>query len=901
VKRYSFQSNSAIFRIFFTSLLLVLLLLTTLFTKPVSANGLITRYVSTTGSDAGDCTSSDLPCRTIAYAINQYSPLGGDTINIAAGTYYEHNLTPTKSYSFIGAGMNTTVIYGNHENRIFNIQTDNITVSLTDLAIQGGQISGGFGAGINLSAQNSNLSLLRVKVSNNQNQGGFGAGIATWSLSANSTLTMTDCEVSGNVITNSSYHGAGIYLGQHTNANLTNVLISGNATAGYAGAIWAAGDLSITNVTITGNTGKVGGIVTTGGYTFNSLNSTIAGNFLLQDGTVGGIDNNHTAYLKNTIIAGNAGQNCDPSSSWTSQGNNLDSGNTCLFTQITDLHDTDPLLGVLSDNGGLTRTLALAPTSPAIDAGTDTGCPSTDQRGIARPKGIHCDMGAYEAEIPNKFAKSSPANPSTNQPANATLRWAVSAGATKYQYCYDKVDDDVCTWKDNGTASTVTLSGLTANSNYYWHVRAVNANGTTYSNDSPTAFWTFKTGLKPAAFNKSSPASGAINQAINPTLKWTASAGAVRYDYCYDTTNDNTCTAWHSNGTATSKVLSGLTNNKTYYWQVRAVSTFGTTYANGASTAYWSFKTVAKPLAFNKSSPANGASNQPANTTLKWAASTGAIRYEYCIDKTNDNACTSWVSTGTATSKTLSGLTASTTYYWQVRAVNALGTTYANASSTSYWSFKTGGKPAAFNKSSPTNGAASQPANLTLKWAASSGASKYEVCYDTTKDNACSTWVSTGTTASKTLTRLAPNTTYYWQVRAVNSFGTVYANGTSTAYWSFKTGTPPGAFEKISPLNNASNVSTNPTLTWQASPGATRYYYCIDKVNDDTCSQWVYNGKLTSVTLTGLNPAATYYWHVKAYNTFGTVYSNGYSYSWWSFITTDSLEMLIQGNPLDID
>ncbi len=60
--------------------------------------------------------------------------------------------------------------------------------------------------------------------------------------------------------------------------------------------------------------------------------------------------------------------------------------------------NTDPLLGPLANNGGLTQTLALLAGSPAINAATNAGCPSTDQRGITRPQpsGGTCDLGAYE-------------------------------------------------------------------------------------------------------------------------------------------------------------------------------------------------------------------------------------------------------------------------------------------------------------------------------------------------------------------------------------------------------------------------------------------------------------------------------------------------------------------------
>jgi len=59
-----------------------------------------------------------------------------------------------------------------------------------------------------------------------------------------------------------------------------------------------------------------------------------------------------------------------------------------------------PNLGPLADNGGPTQTMALLAVSDAIDAGDDGTCESLDQRGVSRPIGAHCDIGAFELEHP---------------------------------------------------------------------------------------------------------------------------------------------------------------------------------------------------------------------------------------------------------------------------------------------------------------------------------------------------------------------------------------------------------------------------------------------------------------------------------------------------------------------
>jgi thermitase len=189
-----------------------------------------------------------------------------------------------------------------------------------------------------------------------------------------------------------------------------------------------------------------------------------------------------------------------------------------------------------------------------------------------------------------------------------------------------------------------------------------------------------------AAFNKSAPLNTATDQSVNTTLSWAASSGATSYEYCYDTTNDNSCSSWTGNGLSTSKPVSGLEAGTTYYWHVRALKGSTITYANGSATAFWSFTTAANSNgAFNKTSPANGAPNQSTSPTLSWGISNGATLYEYCYDTTNDNSCSNWAGNGTSTSKALSGLSSGTTYYWHVRAVNGGVITYSNTNA--FWSF----------------------------------------------------------------------------------------------------------------------------------------------------------------------------------------------------------------------
>jgi hypothetical protein len=171
-----------------------------------------------------------------------------------------------------------------------------------------------------------------------------------------------------------------------------------------------AGALTLINSTISANRAitEGGGLywypgVGTGLVTI--LNSTIANNTAgAQGGNIyAGGSANASITLKNTLIAAGAPNNCDATLS--SQGRNLESANTCGLNAVGDKINVNPKLGPLQNNGGATWTHMLLAGSPAVDAGTNSGCPAIDQRGVSRPiDGNHdgsavCDIGAVEAPV----------------------------------------------------------------------------------------------------------------------------------------------------------------------------------------------------------------------------------------------------------------------------------------------------------------------------------------------------------------------------------------------------------------------------------------------------------------------------------------------------------------------
>ena len=260
------------------------------------------------------------------------------------------------------------------------------------------------------------------------NAGGVLNCVGNPSIPGNCSMTLIESTISGN--TADSYNGGGLYnVGEMTVSNST---VSGNSAKGEGGGIINVGGTSVPNmldlfnVTVTNNTADSnadgtgdGGGIWLYNSTFNAQNSLIA--------------NNHDNSP--------ATRHSDCSGTMTSLGYNLIGDNTgCVITsaagdQIGSSGTLiNPLLGPLQNNGGPTKTHALLLGSPAIDAGNNTVCAADpvnglDQRGVARPQGAACDIGAYEFIIPALNFPQSGNAPSTARPL---FDWANVAIATSY-------------------------------------------------------------------------------------------------------------------------------------------------------------------------------------------------------------------------------------------------------------------------------------------------------------------------------------------------------------------------------------------------------------------------------------------------------------------------------------
>ena len=262
------------------------------------------------------------------------------------------------------------------------------------------------GAGIFIPGGIDNCVMINCIISNNfsnsnlleQNAGGITYG--------GNSLLIDGCTLSNNSggFSNNS-RGGGLYIATD-NVTITRTTFNGNKSK-QGGALASIGNnVTITNCTFntdSASTGNGGSIYVEGG-SMTVTNSTFYGN--VASGTGGAIYRTAgTIKINNALIVGNtASGGTDISGTINSDnGHNLignTTGGTLTGTttgNVTGYAASAVLNTTLANNGGLTKTHALIAGSPAIDAGTATGAPTTDQRGNTRIGQV--DIGSYEASI----------------------------------------------------------------------------------------------------------------------------------------------------------------------------------------------------------------------------------------------------------------------------------------------------------------------------------------------------------------------------------------------------------------------------------------------------------------------------------------------------------------------
>jgi hypothetical protein len=260
-----------------------------------------------------------------------------------------------------------------------------------------------------------------------------------------------------------------------TDATVTgnSALAPGNSGIGQGGGVFLGANkepLALTNATLDANTAEGAGASSGGGNLWAGSSMT---------------------RIENTIVNAGAGpagkENC--AANGESQGNNIDSLDDCAFHSPGDRVNTNPLLGSLHENGGPVQTEALAPSSPAVDGGSNVGCPPTDARGVIRPQGSACDVGAFELAPPS--ASTLPATGIAT--TSATLRGSAANpdaldGTMFFQFgttaAYGLQTTAQALSAGLGpTQFAAALSGLTSGTLYHFRAVSINLAGTAFGAD----------------------------------------------------------------------------------------------------------------------------------------------------------------------------------------------------------------------------------------------------------------------------------------------------------------------------------------------------------------------------------------------------------------------------------
>ena len=273
-----------------------------------------------------------------------------------------------------------------------------------------------------------------------------------------------------------------------------------------------------------------------------------------------------------------------------------------------------------------------------------------------------------------------PPNNSYGMPLTDTLVWNPSSGAASYrlQVAYDAAFSYIF-YNDSALTSTSKIfTGLSPLTNYYWRVNAKNTGGT--SNWS--VVWVFRTKGRASQVTLLVPANNAINIPTTYTFRWSKAYDITTHflvsNYWFEMVTDTASMAnllRDSALTDTTKLVTGMSNNTSYYWRVKAKNEIGW----GNFSVWFKFTTVpAVPASPTLIAPPNGAQGQSLTPLLDWSAVTGASSYRVQVTTDSTFTLINTLDSSNVTGDSLripgGRLSNNVKYFWRVNASNAGGT-----------------------------------------------------------------------------------------------------------------------------------------------------------------------------------------------------------------------------------
>jgi len=507
---------------------------------------------------------------------------------------------------------------------------------------------------------------------------------------------------------------------------------------------------------------------------------------------------------------------------------------------------------------------------------------------------------------PACVVNTSPADGSTvAAQTSATLSWPAAANASSY---------DVYVWTGatapaspttNVTATSYSVTGLTASTLYNWYIVPKNATGpaTGCGSTNKTTFTTAAVPPPPpppvpACAVNTSPADGSTVAAqTSATLTWPAVANASSYDV-YLWTGATLPVYALGNVTSPTYIVGGLTASTVYNWYVVPRNATGPATGCG-STNKTSFTTAAVPplpppapaplpvvpACVTNTLPVNGTTiGTQTSAALSWPADATASSYDVYL-WTGATVPASPVATVTTTNYNASGLTASTIYNWYIVPVNSAGPA-TGCSVANQTNFTTAAVPppppppvpaCAVNTSPADGSTVATQTSATLTWPAVANASSYDVYFWT---GATLPVYALGNVTSPTyiVGGLTASTVYNWYVVPRNATGpAVGCSATNKTSFTTAAAPPPPAplpavpacVTNSLPANGTIiSTQTSATLSWPAAANASSYdvYFWTGTT---VPAYALGNVTSTSYIVGGLTPSTLYNWYVVPVNSVG--------------------------------
>lgn len=337
-----------------------------------------------------------------------------------------------------------------------------------------------------------------------------------------------------------------------------------------------------------------------------------------------------------------------------------------------------------------------------------------------------------------------------------------------------------------------------------------------------------------------------------PKVTWKAVDGAEKYQVYRATSKTGTYSLLLTTKGLTC-INTGAKVGETYYYKVRAIGFDGK--AGPFSSIKYRTCDCPRPVVTAGNVASSG------KITLKWSAIDGASSYKVYRSASLDGADTKLITTTTKTSVTHTGAAAGKTYYYKVRAVSSK-TSAANSAYTLVG-------PVVCKCARPvvTAGNNATTGKVTLKWAAVTGATKYEI-WRATSSSGKYTKIYTTTYKSFTNTSTNAGYTYYYKVKAVCGTNTNANSAFSTAV--------KRTCDCAAPVVKIALSKGKPRLTWDKVDGATSYVIYRATTANGTYSKLFTTGG-TSMTNTGAVSGKTYYYKVVAVSSRTTAATSAYS------------------------